>query len=98
MKIEQHQHWAKTCVFKTSDNRKRFETLFTFAFESQHCASFDFVSNLPKASISLNHLRILVEQEWPDSVAPGLGNNGMNLLSFKEIETGQLVYRFVLVF
>ena len=39
-----------------------------------------------------------MEQEWPDSVAPGLGNNGMNLLSFKEIETGQLVYRFVLVF
>ena len=56
------------------------------------------MSNLPKASISLNHLRILVEQEWPDSVAPGLGNNGMNPLSFKEIETGQLVYRFVLVF
>ena len=33
-------------------------------------AYYDFVFNSPKASISLNSLRTLEEQEWPDSIAP----------------------------
>lgn len=40
------------------------------SFESSHCAYFDFVFNSLKASISLNSLRTLEEQEWPDSIAP----------------------------
>ena len=57
-----------------------------------------FCFQLTKASISLNNFRILVEQEWPDSIASSLENSSINLFSCNEIVAEQLVYRFVFVF
>lgn len=74
---------------------KTMNFLHVRSFESSHFAYFDFVFNSPKASISLNILRTLEEQEWPDSIAPWLGNSGMNLLSCDKVQTA--VNRFVSV-